>query len=225
VGLGTKFVEVLSFVKTTTWRLAIAALARLNGDAQRTIGAVNEGMRLQVLALGPMLAGFAVFSPYVMPLVFRSRWAEWQGSLQIYPYIATGVLINALFSLHSSVLYVLRRNFLVAAFHALHVTLFFTAAWYFLPRYGMVGVGYAEFVALGSYLLIHYLTVRTVGHSPDYAVPAVWAAAAALLLFVHQIGWIAWLGVVVAALWPRTWRTLDSYLRTLRPTRAEVSHA
>jgi PST family polysaccharide transporter len=226
VGLGMKFVEVLSFVKTTTWRLSIAALAKLDGDRGRTMTAINEGMRLQMLALGPLLAGFAVLAPYVLPLAFHGRWAEWKDSLTIYPYLAAGVLANALFSLHSSVLYVLRRNLLVATFHAVHVVLYFVAASLFVKRFGVIGVGYAEFVALASYVVIHLFTLRVTGASPDYAVPTAWAVAIGMLLFVHQIGWPAWLGVAAAAAWPRTWHTLESYLRLIRPAPpAGVSHA
>ena len=226
VGIASKFVEVLSFVKTTAWRLSLAALGRLNGDLARTVAAINEGMRLQILALGPMLAGFAVFAPYVLPLAFAGRWPQWAPSLEIYPYIAAGMLVNALFSLHSSALFVLRRNLLVATFHCAHVLLFFAAATWFVPRVGMIGVGYAELVAMASYVLIHLYAVRVLGRSPDYTVAAVWGVAVGLLLFVHQLGWYAWLGVAAAALWPRTWQTLDGFLRMFRPVRpAEVSHA
>jgi PST family polysaccharide transporter len=223
VGIASKFVEVLSFVKSTTWRLSMVALARLNGDLTRAANAINEGMRLQILALGPLLAGFAVFAPYVLPVAFRSRWHEWSGSLDIYPYIAAGVIVNALFSLHSSVLFVLRRNAQVAIFHAVHVALLFAAAAWFVPRFGIIGVGYAELVAMASYVLIHVFTVRVLGRSPDYTVPAVWAVAVGLLLFVHQIGWVAWLGVVAVALWPKTWQTLGGYLHLLRPARAQTN--
>ena len=219
VGVATRFAEILSFVKTATWRLSISALARLNGDPRRALIAITEGMRLQVLLLAPPLAGFAIAAPYVMPLVFRDRWADWSRAMDIYPYIALGILCNAVFSLHSSMLFVLRRNGLVAVFHAVYVTLLFTSAAYFLPRYGLVGVGYAEIAAIASYAVIHVFIVRALGR-PNYTIAAAWAGATGLLLFSQQLGWITSVGVIAAALWPRTWRTLDGYVRMILAPRS-----
>jgi PST family polysaccharide transporter len=218
VGVATRFAEILSFARTATWRLSMSALARLNGDRRRALTAITEGMRLQVLLLGPLLAGFAFAAPYVMPLVFRDRWPEWSRSMDVYPYIALGILCNAVFSMHSSMLFVLRRNGLVAAFHAVHIAILFGAAAYFLPRYGVVGAGYAEIAAILSYPLIHMFISRVIG-PPHYLVAATWAVAMGLLLFTHQLGWIASVGLIAAALWPTTWRTLDGYARMILPTR------
>jgi len=48
--------EILSFVKIATGRISIATLARLQGNRERRLKAVSEGMGLQILALGPLLA-------------------------------------------------------------------------------------------------------------------------------------------------------------------------
>lgn len=223
VGLATRFVDLLSFAKTATWRLSIATLARVQADSARALSAITDGMRLQVLLLGPPLVGFSMLGPYVMPIVFGDRWAEWSGAMDIFPYIALGVLCNAIFSLHSSMLFVLHRNGLVALFHAAHVTLLFASAAYLLPRHGIVGLGYAEIVAMASYVVIHRLTARVLG-TPGYSLAAAWALAAALLLFWPQLGPVACTGVIAVAFWPRTWRTLDGYVRMVL-AHDTVSHA
>jgi O-antigen/teichoic acid export membrane protein len=224
VGLALKFVDVLSILKSTAARLAIAALARLNGDRRRALSAMSEGMRLQVLGVGAMLAGFALAAPYLMPLLFREQWVEWEPAMAVFPYLAVGVLGNAMFGLHTAVLYVLGRSWLVTAFNAVYVTLLYVAALYFIPRYGIVGVGFAEVTAMSSYIVVHLLVRRALG-SPDYRLAAIWATAAGMLLFVDALGWMTCAGAVAAALWPPTWRTLEGYLRMVRPTREEVSHA
>jgi O-antigen/teichoic acid export membrane protein len=219
VGLASKFVEALSLLKNMTWRLSIPALTRLNGDPVRMLRALTDGMRLQVLGVGGMLASFAIVAPYLLPRLFGAQWPEWAGSMDIFPYIALSMLVNTFFGLHSSVLYVLGRNWLVTIFHAVHVALLFAAAWYFVPRYGLLGVGYAEIVAFGSYLLMHIFVKRVVG-SPEYRIAAVWCAALSLLLFSRQLGWMAYAGVLAAALWPPTWHAIQEYVRLIRPMAA-----
>lgn len=223
VGLAAKFVETLSLFKTVSWRLSIAALTRLDRDPPRALRAMNEGMRLQVLGVGVTLAGFAAVAPYLMPHLFGARWTEWAPAMDVYPYLALSVLCNALFSLHTSVLYVLNRNWLVTIFHVVHVALLFAAAAWFVPRHGVAGVGYAEIAAMPAYVLMHLFVTRLVG-TPDYGVAAAWAAAFGLLVFAPQLGWVACAGVLAAALWPQTWHTLREYVRLFRLLPAEASH-
>jgi O-antigen/teichoic acid export membrane protein len=225
IGLATRFVELLSLIRTTAWRLAIAAFGRFISDRQRSLSALTEGMRLQVLGVGAPLAAFAIAGPFVMPLLFGTRWSEWAPAMEVYPYLAIGALCNALFSLHSSVLYVMHRNAHVALFHAAHVALLGAAAAYLVPRYGIVGLGLAEIAAVPAYFVIHVSLARVLG-SPGYGVAAVWAVAASMLLFAPRIGWVAAGGLVAAALWPATWRVFQEYVRMLRPQREEIaSHA
>jgi O-antigen/teichoic acid export membrane protein len=224
VGLATRLAELLGLIKTTSWRLALASFARFADQPRRAVSAVTEGMRLQVVGVGAPLAAFAVLGPIVMPLLFQERWADWAPVMEVYPYLALAVLCNAVFSLHTSVLYVLHRNFLVTAFHAAHVALLMAGAAYFVPRYGIIGVGYAELLAMPSYAVIHLLLKHVVA-APQYGVAVGWAAAAAMLLFIGDLGWLAVSGVAAAAAWPRTWRELAGYMRMLRPLLPGATHA
>ncbi|MDD4169949.1 MAG: oligosaccharide flippase family protein [Desulfotomaculaceae bacterium] len=152
VALAIRLVEALSFIKGATWRLSIAAFGKIQGDYTRLKRALEEAMVLQVLALGPLLAGFACIVPWVLPVLFGERWNT---VLFIYPFIAVSYLLNAVFSMHSSVLYVLQRNREVTWFHIAHILLFAGGAFLFLPRFGLIGYGAAESLALLSYLVIH----------------------------------------------------------------------
>lgn len=55
VALAIRLVEVLSFVKHATWRISMAALAKIQDNPPKLRLAITEGMSLQVLALGPIL--------------------------------------------------------------------------------------------------------------------------------------------------------------------------
>jgi O-antigen/teichoic acid export membrane protein len=213
VALAIRIVEVLSFVKTATWRLSIAALARLQGDAVRLGKAVTEGMSLQILALGPLLVAASWLNPWLTPLLFGDRWLP---VVQIYPFIALSYLSNAMFNLHSSVLYVLKRNWEVTAFHAVHLALFAGAAFIGVSRVrGSIGYAWGEVAALASYAVLHFFVVRHIS-SPEYGLPILWWLALAAALFVYQLGWWLALGLVAIACLPATHKQIGHYIQSLK---------
>jgi O-antigen/teichoic acid export membrane protein len=218
VGVSIRIVEVLSFIKQITYRISIAALAKLQNDRKRLLSAINEGMRLQCLAIGPPLVCFALVGPWIMPVIFGQRWVP---VLSLYPFIALSYLTNALFNLHSSALYVLTRNWSVTAFHLAHIVLFFGGAFVFIPLMGLRGYGWAEVAALISYIVVHRSIVRYVG-MPDYQFPVVWWGAMALALFWRDLG-IWTIAVLLAVLiWPRTLSQLREYFVAMKRITDEV---
>jgi len=212
VALTIRIVERLSFVKGASWRLSIAALAKLQSEKERLTKALTEGMQLQVLALGPFLLGFVLVGPWLLPPMLGARWAP---VMQIFPFIALGYLINALFSLHSSALYVIRRNWEVALFHLFHIGLFAGGAWLLVPRLGFIGYGWSEVIALLGYPIIHLQIVKYVGR-PRYLLAGIWALAFAVALFWQQIGITAFLPLLGVLIWPATWKTINFHWKTLR---------
>ncbi len=78
-----------------------------------------------------------------------------------------------------------------------------------------MGYGWAEVLALASYVVIHLYVVKEVGW-PSYRLAIAWGAAFALALFWPELGWVAGLGVVGITLWPETWRALGGYAKDLR---------
>jgi O-antigen/teichoic acid export membrane protein len=215
VALSIRLVELLSFVKTATYRLSVAVLARLQTQPERMRSAVEQGMRFQVLALAPLLVGFGLASPYLLPGAFGARW---DAVRHVFPFVALAYLSNAMFNLHSSVLFVLRRNWEVTVFHLAHVATFAGAAGLLVPRLGALGYGWAEVAALWSYLLMHLYLARAVG-SPSYWLPMAWAATATLLLFSAYTGWIGAAAAAVMLLLPASRREIVQLPDTLRRLR------
>lgn len=197
VALAIRFVEALSFAKKAAWRLSVPVMAKVQHDPPRLRRALEEAMGLQALTQGPVLAGFALIAPWLLPLLFGDRWTP---VLSVYPFIALSYLVNAVFSMHSSVLYVLQRNWAVAVFHLIHIMLFASAAALFVPRLGVIGYGLGEVVALSSYLVIHLNIRRLFNFSYGRTWP--WLLAFVPPLFVPLIGFPggAWLWVSVLAL-------------------------
>src|ERR1043166_8914797 len=87
--LALRIVQQLSFVRTATTRLSVAAFARVEGDPVRLARAITEGMYLQILALGPLLCGLSFIAPLVVPVVFGPRWAPVS---QVYPWLGVVAL-------------------------------------------------------------------------------------------------------------------------------------
>lgn len=199
VALAIRLVEVLSFVKNATWRLAIVALAKVQRDPLRLRRALEEAMGMQLLGLGPLLAGFALLAPWLIPFLFGK---SWNAVVLVFPFIALSYLLNAMFNMHSSVLYVLERNWSVTAFHVVHVVLFAGAALLLVDRLGLLGYGLAELVALASYPVIHFFAIGVLDFDYSRALP--WLVAFVPPLFLPLTGlpwglalWVSTLGVVL----------------------------
>ncbi len=185
VAFAIRLAEVLSFAKAATWRVAMAALAKLGGDRSRLRSSIEEGMRLQALAVGVPLALFALVAQFTLRLVFGPRW---DAALVVFPFVAIGYLCNAMFNLHSSVLYLLRKNMRVTYFHLVHVGVLATAALVLVPRFGYIGYGLAEIAALSSYFVVHVSIRHEIG-SLNYATAMLWFAAACVSVAAVLAPW------------------------------------
>lgn len=217
VAVAVRIATLLSFAKDATWRLAIPALAKLNCDADKLRSAIAEGMRFQAIAVGLPLASFAIIAPFLVPLAFGSKWAP---AAVVFPFVAVGCLTNAMFNLHSSVLYLLGRNMQVTYFHAVHIALFAGATVLLVPRAGIWGYGWAEIVALASYLAIHAFVVSAVG-APPYRAPSLWYAATACVIALgflrSPVICFGFLVLLAPLLFRKERSTLLQYAQILRP--------
>lgn len=210
VGLAVRITGALSIVRRATWRLALVVMAKVQRDPSRTGRVVDEAMLVQVMALGPFLGGFAVVGPWLMPHLYGP---EWQGLFAVYPFIALAALINAVFNMHSSQLYVRKHNLDVAVFHALNVALLAGAALVLVWRFGLVGYGYAETIALCSYWVIHAQLLKFM--RPSYGAVALWLVAYIPPLFAPLVdpAWVPllWLPWLVVVLLPQSRRQIRGY--------------
>ncbi len=209
IGLAIRMLELLAFTKSIAYRLSVAVLAKVQHDRVHLVAAATEGMRLQTLSLGPVLLGFSWFGGMLLSLMFGKRW---EPVMLLYPFLALSYLTNAQFNIHSSILYVLNRNWAVSWFHIVHIMLFAGAAWFAIDRFGIVGYGYAEMVALLSYPVIHRSVQNAVG-SPRYGISLLWWASVALGLFWRQLGLWAIVVPFAALLCPPSLRQLRIYYR------------
>jgi PST family polysaccharide transporter len=216
VAVAVRMVEALTFLRVVTWRVALSAMGRLQHDRARMAKAVVEGMRLQVIAIGPILAGFALVAPWLVPFAFGK---DWDRTVLVFPWLALAYLANSVFALHSSALYALGRNGDVARFHAAHVVVLAGTAALLVPHWGLTGYGLAEAAALPVYALLHASAVRALGPM-KVGLGVVWTAGFGLPLFSQSLGPLAWAGPAAVLALPATRQAVGAWWTQVR----ELAH-
>jgi O-antigen/teichoic acid export membrane protein/uncharacterized heparinase superfamily protein len=159
VGFAIRVAEGLGFIRVAAARLAIAALARLQENRARLRAALESALTIQVLVLGPLLCLFALAGPYVVPAAMGTRWLP---SLRVYPFIAAGVLVNSIFNLQASALFVVGQQWVVLKAYAAHVALLAVGTLFLMPRLGIAGYGWADLAACAGYVFLQMGVAKTI---------------------------------------------------------------
>jgi len=152
VALAVRIAEALGTIRLAAGRMAIASLARLQSRREDFRKALQQALYLQVITLGPLLCAFALLGPAILPRIAGVRWTP---SLTLYPFIAAGVLVNSVYNLQASALFVIGKQWLVLQSYLVHVALLAAATLILLPRCGIAGYGWAELIACCCYFIIH----------------------------------------------------------------------
>jgi PST family polysaccharide transporter len=220
VALAIRLAEQLSnIVVLASGRLSIPVFARVQENRARLVKAVAEGMSLQLMVVGPLLAGFSLVAPWILPLLLGPQWLP---TLEVYPFIALSYLISGpVFGLQVFALYVLRRTWETAVFHLVHLVLFAGSALLLVPHLGLRGYGWAEVAALPGYILL-IIWFQVYAGRLRYVQAGVWFIAWAIPLFSWQLSFWTWLSILVPLIWPATRRELLQAIRDLLQAIAPV---
>jgi PST family polysaccharide transporter len=208
VGITVSLLEMLSIVRLIAWRLSVAILTKVAKDTDRLRSAVTEGMELHLLAVGSLLVAFAWTGKFVVPRLFGPQWLD---MMEIYPYIALSYLTIATFNMHSATLSVVNNNRGLAVYNAASVAVFAVSAYVAVPKFGILGYGYAELATIPVYFIMHLILSRVIG-SPDYRLATIWWLGAAVGLFADFRIWMMALAFLPLLL-PQSVRRLRQYTR------------
>lgn len=221
VALSVRLVALISVVKTITQRLAVPAFAKVQTSPDRLRRAVEEAMLLQNAAIAPLLAVFVCLSPWSIPRLFGE---EWVSMVDVLPFIALSQVLNALFNMHSSALYVLRKNTGVIFFNSTRLVIFAGCALILVPRFGIVGYGIADMIAIPSYVILHHQMNKHIPISYANVAPLILAIVPTFFFVFAPLPWslALWLPTVVVFLLPRQRRLISQYLAYL-PKRKRMS--
>jgi O-antigen/teichoic acid export membrane protein len=218
VALAIRIAESLGSVRQAAGRVAIASFARLQHDRVLLLRTLEKSLYLQVMILGSLLCTFGLVGPIALRFVIGTRWSA---SLAIYPFVAAGVLINSIYNLQASALFVTGRARVVTQCYLVHVVLLVAGTFLFLPHFGIRGYGWAELLACTSYALIQ----REFSPSISYRkiVPVLTLFLALIFLSAVVPERIA-LSVGVLVLCGAGWRFISSrFSRILQAFAARVS--
>ena len=179
VALAVRIAEALGTIRLAAGRMAIAALSRLQNRREQFHKTLEHALYLQVVSLGPLLAGFGLLGPFLVRHVMGARWMP---ALTVYPFVAAGVLINSVYNLQAAALFVMGRQWLVMRSYTAHVLLLGAGTLLLVPHVGIRGYGWSELLACGAYLPLHAgLTPRV---TISYRRLTPWVVAFLAILFV-----------------------------------------
>ncbi len=134
VALAVRIAEALGTLRLAAGRMAIAALARLQDKREQFRIAVERASLLQVMTQGPLLFAFSLAGPLIVRHVIGVRWMP---ILLLYPFVAAGVLVNSVYNLQASALFVIGKQWTVMRSYTLHVALLGAGTLLLLPRLGI----------------------------------------------------------------------------------------
>jgi O-antigen/teichoic acid export membrane protein len=181
VAFAIRTAEALGSVRLAAGRLAIAALARLQNSRERFRASLEQALYLQIITLGPLLCAFALLGSWSVRHIAGARWMP---SLIVYPFVAAGVLVNSVYNLQASALFVVGKQWLVMRSYTAHVVLLAAGTLFLLPRLGIAGYGWAELLACGAYPLLQ----KGLGATPiSYRRLAPWLVIFTALLFAPML--------------------------------------
>jgi O-antigen/teichoic acid export membrane protein len=196
VAFALRVAEGIGFIRTAAGRLAIAALTRLQSDRSQLKKALEKAFELQVIILGPLLCMFALCGPWLVPRLMGSRWS---GLLEVYPFVAIGVLLSSVFNLQASALFVVGEQWAVLRAYTCHVTLLGLATFLLLPRLGILAYGWGEVLACAGYVFIHSTLSRVIPISYRELLPLLGVFVAVLGIAAANLrGTTMWVVAIVA---------------------------
>jgi len=152
VAFAVRIAEGLGFVRSAAGRIAIAALSKLQNNREQFRASLEKALQLQVIALGPLLCAFALCGPWIVPRFMGQRWLP---GLSVYPFVAAAVLVNSVFNLQASALFVIGKQWAVMRAYTSHVVILGATTFLLLPKLGILGYGVAELVACLGYIFLH----------------------------------------------------------------------
>ena len=210
VSLAQRLVDMLCFTRPIVWRIAMAAFTRVQNEPRKLVRAIEDGMELQALAIGPPLIFFAIFGKDMVGTVFGERWSP---SFAIYPFVALANFWLVLFTLHSSALAVYARNLAVALFNALDLIVFIVCTIILVPKIGAKAIGVADVLALSTLTVLDWNFRRRVG-SLSYLRTMPLIATISLALALSSLTRWAGLLPLLALASPGTWDRLRNHFHS-----------
>lgn len=187
IAIVQRLLDMFSFFKIAIYRLSIAVLGKIQNDNIRILIVLKIASNLQLIIISFIVLTYISIGNKLMVNFFGD---EWRGLIYLFPFIAFSSIMNSSFSLYSSVLYAIKENALVAAFHSVNVILLALTAIIMIPHLGAIGFGIAEIVSAISYIFLYNVVSLKIGTSNDTRFFVVLITSLFGLLY-YEIGYIS----------------------------------
>jgi PST family polysaccharide transporter len=146
VAFAQRLVDTVAFAQRGAYRLGMVAMSRVsNEEESRLRYSVEEGSRLQLLALGVPLACFGLAAHWVVPAIFGHQWLR---AVPLYGLLALFAMLNASGLIQMTFLYSRGRNMAVTGAASIQVVVLAVSSIFLVKRMGINGFGVASLLAL-----------------------------------------------------------------------------
>ena len=184
VALAIRLVDTAGFALRAAWRLGLATISRLVDQPQRLRPALEEGMLAQAIVLGVPLAGLAVVSPWLIPLVWGRTW---EATASVYGILAFTRLVSSVSLPQMTLLFAEGRNTKVAAAVAVRTAVMLLASATLVPLLGLDGFAVAAVAASSAWLMLDHAVRPRIGFSYRRCAPVI--AGLGIPMFAPLIAW------------------------------------
>jgi len=138
-------------------RAAFPGYARVNKDAPRLCDVFCDVTSMVMIVAFPVVLGIIATAHLLVPVLLGEQWLH---IVPLVQWLAMASLMMVVMSGTHNVLIALARLKWSTAIMACKLVLLVSFLLYFLPRYGVIGVGYAAVLSMGFVLILCYLALR-----------------------------------------------------------------
>ncbi len=216
VSLSTRLLEQLAFTRNVFLRIWLALVGRVVDDRERLRRGLESAMEMQIVAIGIPQAGFALTSALVIPFVFGAKWAV---MASLVPVLMPSSLAFVTFQLVNAVMLTKQRPGELFFSQATSTILLAGGAAIFLPVAGVTGYGYAELIAMASWIVADHFFAKHFLR-PKYTVPLCWWLGLSAIGLSPVTSWWLLLVAVPCLLSPPSVRRFLVVARMVLPRRA-----
>lgn len=153
VAFAYRLVQTAAFARRGSWRLGVVSMAQVE-ENQRMRRAVQDGMTLQVLAVGVPVGLLAAFAPLVVPAVFGVRWSP---AITLVAFFSVATILQSMGGFIATTMYAKGRNIPPLVGGALRQATTIALAAALVPHLHLAGYGLA--VLCGSVSLVYLAVV------------------------------------------------------------------
>ncbi len=190
IRVAQNLVGQLSFLKIISWRISIPVFGKIQKDTQKVVKAVTEGSLYQSILVALPMFGFVSLGYWLVPLLFGERWGP-VSTVMVLACLPAAV--NAIFSLQSSALYAIGKNFDMAKFSTAYTLSLWPISFLTISIFGYLGLPLAEILVFPSYYVLHRVFRKHFGN-PRYLeifVILMTSYVSALLAWYISIPWMS----------------------------------